>query len=230
MKADIYNTSGTKSKTKIDLPREIFGAKINEPLMAQSVKVYLSNQRKAGSKTKTRGEVRASGRKIWAQKGTGRARHGDIKAPIFVKGGRAHGPTGEENYKMKMPKKMKRKALFSALSHKYKKDEVLFVKGLGKIEGKTKEMAEILEKLTLNQSKHGSGQKLKSQKSKTKEKTAIIMDKKQENIIRAGRNISYLKLLRAKDLNCYTVLNAGKIIFTKDGVGALENTFLKNRK
>lgn len=220
MKANIYSTSGNKLKSKIDLPKEIFGAKINEPLMAQGVRVYLSNQRKAVSKTKTRGEVRASGRKIWAQKGTGRARHGDIKAPIFVKGGRAHGPTGEENYKMKMPKKMKRKALFSALTDKFKKDEILFVKGLEKVEPKTKKMVQLINQLILK-----STNKQKN-KSKTKKKTTIILGKKLENVVRAGRNIPYLKLARARDLNCYTVLNAGKIIFTKDGVGVLEETFL----
>jgi large subunit ribosomal protein L4 len=211
IKADIYNTSGIKSTTKISLPKEIFGAKINQPLMAQAIRVYLANQRQGGAKTKSRGEVRATGRKVWAQKGSGRARHGDRKAPIFVKGGRAHGPTGEENYKLKISKKMKRKALFSALTYKLKENELMFVKGLEKIKPKTKEMAQILQNL-----------KLKSQKSKV----AIVMNKKNENIIRAGNNIAQLRLLRAQNLNTYQVLNSGKLIFMEDCVEALEKIFL----
>ena len=222
LKADIYNTSGTKSKAKISLPKVIFEAKINEPLMAQAIRVYLANQRQGGAKTKSRGEVRATGKKVWAQKGTGRARHGDRKAPIFVKGGRAHGPTGEENYKLKISKKMKRKALFSSLSYKLKEKEIMFVKGLEKIKPKTKEMAQLVNQLILK----SANQRINKSKNK-RQKIAIVMDKKNENIIRAGRNIAQLELLRARNLNTYKVLNAGKLIVMEDCVEVLEKTFLK---
>ncbi len=100
---DLFLISGEKAG-KVTLPSEIFAAKINNQLMAQAVRVFLANQRKARAKTKTRGKVEGSGKKIWAQKGTGRARHGDRYAPIFVGGGISHGPTGKENFKLKMRK------------------------------------------------------------------------------------------------------------------------------
>ena len=145
-KVDIYTLSGTKSG-QMELPKEIFAAKINEPLMAQAVRVYLSNQRKAQAKVKSRGEIAKTTAKWFRQKGTGRARHGARSAPIFVGGGVAHGPTGEQNYQLKMPKKMKKQALFSALTSKFKTNEVLVIKDLAKIEPKTKKMKTILEKL-----------------------------------------------------------------------------------
>ena len=123
----IYNVKG-QSAGKVRLPKEIFGAKINRILMAEAVRIYLGNQRRAKAKTKDRSEVRGSRRKIWRQKGTGRARHGDRYAPIFVGGGRAHGPTGQENFRAKLTKKMKKAALFSALTTKQKQGEVLVVK------------------------------------------------------------------------------------------------------
>jgi len=209
-KVDLVTVAGRKSG-KIDLPKEIFAAKVNEPLMAQAVRVYLANQRKSKAKVKTRGEVRGSRRKIWRQKGTGRARHGDRYAPIFVGGGRAHGPTGEENYKLKMSKKMRKAALFSALTSKLREDKILVVKGLEKVGPKTKEMAGILEKLTKDK------------------KLTIVLPGVIENIIRAARNIKGARLAQANLLNTYQVLNGGKIILMKESVDKLKETFLKNK-
>lgn len=207
-KADLLTITGRKSG-KIDLPKEIFAAKINESLMTQAVRVYLSNQRRAKAKVKTRGEVRGSRRKIWRQKGTGRARHGDRYAPIFVGGGRAHGPTGKENYQLKMSKKMRRQALFSAMTSKFKEDEILVVKGLEKVEPKTKEMAGVLEKLTKDR------------------KLTIILPEVIENVIRAARNIKGISLAQANLLNTYQVLNGGKLILMKESVDKLKETYLK---
>jgi LSU ribosomal protein L4P len=136
-KTDLLDINGKKVGT-INLPPEIFAAEVNPPLMAQAVRVYLANQRKAHPKTKTRAEVNRTKAKWYRQKGTGRARHGSRAAPIFVGGGVAHGPTGEQNYQLKMPKKMKKAALFSALTSKFKEKEILVVKGLEKIEPKPK--------------------------------------------------------------------------------------------
>jgi len=207
-KVDLVTVAGRKSG-KIDLPKEIFAAKINKPLMAQAVRVYLANQRKSKAKVKTRGEVRGSRRKIWRQKGTGRARHGDRYAPIFVGGGRAHGPTGEENYRLKMSKKMRRQALFSALTSKLKEGEVLVIKGLEKVEPKTKEMTGILGKVTKSR------------------KATVILPEVIENVIRAARNIKGVNLAQAHLLNTYQVLNGGKIILMKESVDKLKETFLK---
>ncbi len=208
-KVAVFTSTGTKSSEKINLPKEIFGAKINEPLMAQAVRVYLSNQRKGTAKVKTRSDVRGSGRKIWRQKGTGRARHGDKYAPIFVGGGVAHGPDGTENYQLKMSKKMKRLALFSALTSKLKADEIVVVKGLDKVEPKTKAMALVLSKLG------GSKKRL------------VVLPSILEKVMRAARNIEGVRLAQANLLNTYRVLNGGKIILMKESVDKLKETFLK---
>lgn len=213
-KIDVYNTKGKKTG-KVQLAKEIFGAKINEQLMAQAVRVYLSNQRKARPKAKTRGEVIGSGRKIYRQKGTGQARHGDRYAPIFVGGGKAHGPTGKENYKLKMPKKMRRKALFSALSIKLKEKAIIVVDGLEKVEPKTKEMVKIMQNL-----------KFKIQNGRLKEKISLVLPQPIENIVQAARNITGLRLRQVSLLNAYEVLNGGKIILTKESIKTLKETFL----
>ena len=208
-KADLYTITGRKSGQK-SLPKEIFGAPINKQLMAQAVRVYLSNQRRAKAKTKTRAEVRGSRRKIWRQKGTGRARHGDRYAPIFVGGGRAHGPTGKENYKLKMSKAMKKKALFSALTIKLKEKEVIAIKGLTKIEPKTKEMAKVITSLPL----------------KEKKKVLLVLPEILENVIRAGRNLAGVELAQANQLNTYQVLKHGQLVFMEESIKKLKETFL----
>jgi len=204
---DIYNTKGERTG-KIQLPKEIFGVKINQSLMAQAVRVYLANQRKARAKTKTRGEVSGSGRKIYRQKGTGQARHGDRYAPIFVGGGVAHGPTGKENYKLKMAKKMRRLALFSALTSRLKEKEVIVIEGLEKIKPKTKEMNQLIKNFKLEG------------------KILLVLPETIENVLRAGRNIAGLKLLQANLLNTYEVLNGGRLILTKESIKKLKETFL----
>ena len=206
-KVDLYTLSGTKSG-QMELPKEIFAAKINEPLMAQAVRVYLSNQRKAQAKVKSRGEIAKTTAKWFRQKGTGRARHGARSAPIFVGGGVAHGPTGEQNYQLKMPKKMKKQALFSALTSKFKTNEVLVIKDLAKIEPKTKKMKTILEKLAKDN------------------KATIILSEKLENVARAARNLKGLNLSQANQLNPYQVLNGGQLIFMKEAVEKLKEKWI----
>lgn len=207
-KIALLNTSGKKSG-EIKLPQKIFAAKVNEPLMAQAVKVYLANQRKARAKTKTRGEVSGSGRKIWRQKGTGRARHGDRYAPIFVGGGVTHGPRGNQNFKLKMSKKMKRAALFSALTSKLKAKEILVVKGLKEIKPKTKEMAEVIRNLQLDNLK-----------------ILMVLPANLKNVVRAGRNIEKLNLIQANLLNTFAILKSGKMVLMEEAVSKLEETWL----
>src|SRR3989338_5152877 len=128
--AKVFDTKGALKKT-IDLPKEIFGVQENNILLAQAVRVYLANQRQGTVSTKTRGEVAGSTRKIYRQKGTGRARHGSIRAPIFVHGGLVFGPKPRD-YSMKFPKKMRKAALASALSSKVNDAQVKVVDGLEK--------------------------------------------------------------------------------------------------
>lgn len=212
-KITVYDTSG-KLIGQTELPEEIFGVKTNESLVAQAVRVYLSNQRHARAKAKTRGEVRGSTRKIYRQKGTGRARHGDKYAPIFVGGGKAHGPTGQENFRLKMPKKMRRQALFSALTSKLKNKEIMVVDGLAKIKPKTKEMIKIMKNLKLLPAGRQG-------------RASVILPEKLDNIIRAARNIAHLDLLQAGQLNAYRVLDGGRLLLMKESLKKMKEVYLK---
>jgi len=217
-KANLLDINGKKVGT-INLPREIFAAEVNPPLMAQAVRVYLANQRKAKPKTKTRAEVRRTKAKWYRQKGTGHARHGSRSAPIFVGGGVAHGPTGEQNYRLKMPKKMKKAALFSALTSKFKEKEILVVKGLEKIEPKTKKMAEALKKF---QNSLPAGRQANS-----KFQILLVLPKLLENVVLAGRNLENLEIVQAAGLNTYQVLASDKLIFLPESIEKLKEVFLK---
>lgn len=204
---------GGKTVSELKLPTEVFGAKINAPLVAQAVKVYLANQRGAYPKTKRRSEVSGSGRKIWPQKGTGRARHGDRYAPIFVGGGIAHGPRGNQNYQKKLPKKMKRKALISVLSAKQKEGKLITVKGVKRLK-KTKSADQCV--------KNWFGDKFNSDN-----KYLFILPKHLETTDRAFRNLSYLDLETADQLTPYQALRYDWLILTPESVKKLKERLLK---
>ena len=146
MDAIIYNQKGTDAG-KIALPAKVFGAKWRADLVHQVVEGMKSNSRAGTADTKGRGEVRGGGRKPWKQKGTGRARHGSSRSPIWVGGGVTHGPLAEKNYKRKISKKMRAQALFSVLSKKLKDEEILFVDSLALPEIKTKAGVKVVESL-----------------------------------------------------------------------------------
>ena len=129
MEAKIYNQKGKDAGT-IELPEKVFGAKWRADLVHQVVESMRSNKRAGTADTKDRGEVRGGGRKPWKQKGTGRARHGSSRSPIWVGGGVTHGPLAEKNYKRKISKSMRAQALFSVLSKKLKDGEIIFIDSL----------------------------------------------------------------------------------------------------
>ncbi|MBI4067772.1 50S ribosomal protein L4 [Candidatus Gottesmanbacteria bacterium] len=213
----VYNTSG-KITGKVSLPPEIFSQKENPILIAQAVRVYQANQRQGTQSTKTRSMVTGSTRKIYRQKGTGRARHGDKKSPIFIGGGIAHGPHPRD-FSLNMPKVMKRKALYSALSSKLKKQEIIAVTGLENLSKKTKEMVAVLQNLKLLDKKrlpagrHGR-------------KILLVLPKKEENITLASRNIAGLDMTFANLLNTYEILVHDRLLFAKDSFAVLEKTYL----
>lgn len=207
MKIDVYTQTGEKLKTKIELNEEIFGLEPNEDLVAQYVRVYRANQRQGTVKTKTRGDVRGGGRKPWAQKGTGRARQGSIRSPLWRGGGTVHGPQPKD-WSLTMPKKMKRKALFSALSNKFQEEGILVLNKLELKEIKTKNLKEILDKLPI------------------KGKILIALDKMNEQLILSARNLSGVKAIQAKDLNAYEVLDTKTVLFPKSALKVLEEVFL----
>lgn len=193
-----------KSIGKMTLPGELFAAKINKVLMAQAVRVYLTNQREGRVSTKTRGEVEGSTRKIYRQKGTGRARHGAIRAPIFVGGGIVFGPSPRD-YRLDLPKKMKRAALASALTSAIQEGKIIVISGLGGV-AKTKIMAHSLHNIGVQGS------------------TLLVVGKDAGATMRSARNIAHLDILPAQNLYAYTVLSHQKLVFMKEAIEVLKET------
>lgn len=218
LSVSVYSLTGRTVGT-LNLPIKVFGQKVNKKLLAQAVRVYLANQKTHWSSTKTRSEVKGSTRKIWKQKGTGRARHGGIRAPIFVGGGIALGPKPRKVI-LDLPKKMRKKALIHALSQKVKDNEVFGISGLDKATGKTKEMAQLLKQLNSKVNPPAGGQKAKPAS------TLIITDKIFENASRALKNIPSVNILPADQLNILEVLKHHSLILTKDATARLETRLL----
>ncbi|MBL7158966.1 50S ribosomal protein L4 [Candidatus Microgenomates bacterium] len=214
VKVNVFDIKG-EITGKISLPDEIFAVEAKKELIAQAVRVYLANQRQGTASTKNRSEVRGSRRKIWRQKGTGRARHGDKYAPIFVGGGIAHGPKPKD-FSLKFSKKMRKKALFGTLTLKLKEKQLLVVSGLEKIKPKTKELVKVIKAL-----------KLEDKNNKLKTKTLLVAPKKTDNLILAGRNLENLVFNQADLLNAYTILSCQKLILMKEAIPVLKETFLK---
>jgi large subunit ribosomal protein L4 len=210
---DVYGVDG-KVSGKVSLPGAIFGERVNKDLIAQAVRVYLANQRQGNASTKSRGEVDGSTRKIYRQKGTGRARHGGVRAPIFVKGGIAHGPKPRD-FGLSMPKKMKRKALFSALSAKAKDSQVMVLSGLEAIEPKTKVFAAVLKKLGV---------------ANKKQKLLFVTGANADTAKRAGGNIPGVTFTTVNQLNTYEVLNTKNLVLLKDAVTEMEKFYLGKDK
>lgn len=197
----VYSLSGRASGT-MSLPKEIFGVEVKKTLLAQAMRVYTTNQKFHTASTKTRGEVIGSTAKIYRQKGTGKARHGAITAPIFVGGGITFGPKFRK-VRLDLPKKMKRTALVSALSSKMTDKKVMGISGLEKATGKTKEFAGLLEKLNLKS-------------------TLFVTSEKQDNVVRSIRNIPGVTVLTAYQVNAYEVLRHQTLIITKETLEVLK--------
>jgi len=209
-KIKLFSTSAkSKSPSQITVPDTIFNAKINQPLMAQAVKVYLSNQRRSTAKTKSRGQVKVTHAKVWRQKGTGRARHGSRNAPIFVGGAKAHGPSGFQNYSRKLTKKMKRLSLFSALTSKIKSDQIIAIADLDKLKPKTKIFNIAFNKL------------LKDPKK------LLLITSPSSTIQRSTKNLPYINLVSPLKLNTYQALNAHHLIFTPEAIKVLKTHYFK---
>lgn len=187
-----------KPTGKMTLPGELFAAKVNKSLLAQAVRAYLANQRQGGASTKTRGQVEGSTRKIYRQKGTGRARHGAIRAPIFVGGGIVFGPKPRD-YHLDLPKKMKRAALTSALTNALGEGKMMVVSGLSGVE-KTKIMAKTLQ----NIGAAGS--------------TLLVVSQGAGAVIRAARNIEGVDILPIQNLHAYSVISHQRIVFMKEAL------------
>jgi large subunit ribosomal protein L4 len=199
MEAKIYNQKGVEAG-KIDLPAKVFSAKWRADLVHQVVEGMRSNKRAGTADTKGRGEVSGGGKKPWKQKGTGRARHGSSRSPIWVGGGVTHGPLAEKNYKRKISKKMRAQALFSVLSKKWKDGEILFVDSLSLPEVKTKKALEVIKNLS-----KASGFKSITTSKKPRVLTALF--ERSEKAEKSFRNLPQLEIVFLKNLNPLDVLN-----------------------
>jgi len=212
MKTIVYNQQGQEVE-KLELPPEIFGLKVNADLVKQAAVAQLANSRHSLAHTKDRSEVRGGGRKPWRQKGTGRARHGSIRSPLWVGGGVTFGPRREKNFAKKINKKMKRQAMLMVLSGKAKDDEIAVVQEIKLTAPKTKEMAKIIKDLSL-----GAG------KDFTKG-TKIIMAQNDEALIIAARNLPKIETLAAKSLNINDLLSRKYLIFTKEAIAVIKQNY-----
>lgn len=206
MKVNVYTTEGKVKKT-LDLPEEIFAAKWNADLVAQVLTSQASNRRAGTAHTKDRSEVRGSHKKPWAQKGSGRARHGSAQSPLWKGGGVTFGPRNDKNYKKVIPKGMKVAALFSLLSAKVKEGKVLFVDNIDLTTGKTKDADEVIKGLsnvegftTLRHKKHNN--------------VYLSVKKGEEMSKRAFRNLPYLTLHNMDDLNPLDIANTRYLLIS----------------
>lgn len=195
MKVDVFNLKGEKTDS-IELPEEIFGAKVNVDLMHQAYQRQMANARLGTHNTKRRGEVRGGGAKPWKQKGTGRARRGSMINAQSVGGGRIHTPKPRD-YSQAMPRKMRRAALRSALTVVANGEKLIMLDSIEMKEAKTAELAKALKNLTGN-----------------KRALVLVPDKseKSENLIKSGRNLADAKLLQANYLNIRDLLSFEKVI------------------
>ncbi len=203
MKVDILNTEGKPTGRSIELSDEVFGIEPNEHVVYLAVKQYLANQRQGTHKAKERGEVKGSRHKLKRQKGTGTARAGDIKNPLFRGGGRVFGPR-PRNYSLKLNKKVKRLARKSVLSDRAKNDRLIVIEDFSFDAPKTKAYQSILGNLGV------AGQK-----------SMLVLPEMDKNVYLSGRNIPKVYIRRAADLNAYDLLNGGKIIISESAVEQL---------
>lgn len=211
MKIAVYNQKGEESGTA-QLPKEIFEVEMNQNLVHQVITTLSSNKRQRIAHTKNRGEVSGGGKKPWRQKGTGRARHGSNRSPIWIGGGTTFGPRNERNFKKVLPKKMRRKALFMILSEKLKDKEITVLDKIAIKDIRTKEMNEILTRLPLE-----------------KGSNLIVLPEADKNIILSSRNIRKTATVQAKDINCLQILTYKNFILLKDSIKVLKDTFLVSK-
>jgi large subunit ribosomal protein L4 len=209
MEVKVVNISGKETGAKVQLPESVFGVTPNDHAIYLDVKQYLANQRQGTHKSKQRNEIAGSTRKLYKQKGTGGARAGSIKSPLFNGGGRVFGPQPRD-YSFKLNKKLKSLARLSALSYKAKDNSIVVLEDFNFDSIKTKNYINLVSALNL-----------------TGEKTLLVLPAQNNNIYLSSRNIQKTKVIVASDLNTYDVLNAGKLLLTADSLKTLEEAFAK---
>jgi large subunit ribosomal protein L4 len=209
MEVKVKNISGKETGAKVQLPESVFGVTPNDHAIYLDVKQYLANQRQGTHKSKQRNEIAGSTRKLYKQKGTGGARAGSIKSPLFNGGGRVFGPQ-PRNYSFKLNKKLKSLARKSALAYKAQDNSVVILEDFSFDTIKTKNYINLVNALDL-----------------AGEKTLLVLPKQDNNIYLSSRNIQKAQVTTADQLNTYDVLNASKLLLTADSLKTLEEAFAK---
>ncbi len=205
MAVPTYTKAGTKATAAAKLDSKVFGVDIkSHDLLKQAYTAYLANGRTNNARTLKRGEVRGGGRKPWKQKGTGRARFGSIRVPIWRGGGITFGPTGEENYSKQLSTKMKRTAIRQALSLSATDNQVSVIESFEIKDGKTASAAKLMNKLGIK-------------------KALIVVDEKSDTTTRATNNLKALNVVDARYLNVFDVMNADNIIFTNKALAIVSD-------
>ena len=193
-----------KETGKVELPQKLFDAPVRSDLMYEAVRNYQANQRQGNASTKTKGLVSGGGKKPWRQKGTGRARAGSNRSPIWRGGGTVFGPLPRD-YSYKLPKKVKRKALYAAFTSKLQTESLIVINEVVINEPKTKLVRKFLENMQLNN-----------------KKILLVVDKSDRNLERASQNMYLVKVVKASDLNVYDLLYYEKLILTMNAVKYLK--------
>ncbi len=209
MKVAVLDITGKDTGRKVELSNEVFGIEPNDHAIYLDVKQYLANQRQGTHKSKERGEITGSTRKIKKQKGTGTARAGSIKSPVFRGGGRIFGPR-PRNYSFKLNKNLKRLARKSALSIQAKDSNLVVIEDFNFETPKTKEFAKVLKALELD----------------TK-KSLFVLGVENKNVYLSSRNLKNSKVVSATGLNTYNVLNAGKVVIAESTLEGIESNLSK---
>jgi len=209
MKVEVVDIKGKKTGRKVDLSDAIFAIEPNQHAVYLDVKQYLANQRQGTHKARERADIKGSTRKIKKQKGTGTARAGSIKSPIFRGGGRVFGPR-PRNYSFKLNKGLKRLARQSALSIKAKEQQILVVEDFTLNAPKTKDFIQILKALEVEN-----------------KKSLFVLEELNKNVYLSSRNLKNTNIVNASSINTYGILNANKIIFSESSISKIESNFSK---
>lgn len=206
--AKFYQADGTYSK-EIALPEELFDAEVSKGCLYLTVKAYLANQRQGTHKTKTRAEVSGTNKKPWKQKGTGNARSGDNRSPIWVRGAKAHGPKPHK-YTQKINKKVKFRALISALTIKAQNESVFVFETLSYDAPKTASFAKILGNAGI-----------------AEQKNLLLASEQDNNLLKSARNIPLSRVVRVQDVNTYELMRAKNLVLSQASLTALSDKYLK---
>ncbi|MDP3982000.1 MAG: 50S ribosomal protein L4 [bacterium] len=207
----VYNMEGKEVRT-IELPLDIANVNMNADLVAQVATVQQANRRTVIAHTKDRGDVSGGGKKPWRQKGTGRARHGSSRSPIWIGGGVTFGPTNERVFSRDINRKMRKKALLVVLAEKARRGNMLFLEGMSHGRIKTQELSKALNLLPLQG-----------------KKALIVLDSMESSAIGASRNIPTVETIQAKDLNALELLRFPYVVMTPESVEIIQKTFLQQK-